>query len=236
MHSHEPLDHLAYSNRWSLRHPGEKVLLAIGLLTLEMALPVFPIALIVLLVTSALACWGAGIPVRSWLKTLASHTTFLAIATFPVAWQSGLEFSTQVLMRSVAATSCLMLLALTTPLPSLFGWMGQWQALRPIIDLAAMLYRFIALGLNCVSQGRAAMRQRVGPVGRRHGWPLLSQVSGRVLNRLLHRSLRMEQGFKCRGIDGLIPLLDTRPPVDHRFVMGSLLLLAVLSATGAARW
>jgi len=236
MHRHEPLDHIAYSNRWSRRHPGEKALLSLGLLLASVMLPPLPNSALILLITSLLALAGARVPARPWFGLLLTQAAFLGIASGPVAWQSGLDMAVRTVLRSMAATSCLLLLSLTTPLPHLFRQLGHYKALRPLAEFAAVIYRFVALGVDVVGRSRMAMRQRLGPLRTRTYWSLGGRVGGRLLTRLLQRSQSMERAYQCRGVSGLLPLVDDDPPLDRRYVTASLLLIGAVFSGGVAVW
>jgi cobalt/nickel transport system permease protein len=236
MHHREPLDCIAWTNRWTHRHPAEKILLALGLLALVMLLPAWPFSLLMVVVNSLLALGLAKIPHRPWIKLLAAQAAFLIVASAITAAQLGWEAAMHTVLRSLGATSCLLLLALTTPLPRVFSWLYQWPSLRPLANLASDIYQFLALGIKSTQQGRTAMRRRLGPPQMRTHWPLIGQSGGRVLTRLLQRSLTMKRGYESRGVDAVVPLLEDHAAFDRRFAWSAVCLLATLACAGARSW
>ncbi|MFN3323270.1 MAG: CbiQ family ECF transporter T component [Bryobacteraceae bacterium] len=232
MHRHVPLDHIAYSNRWSGRHPMEKGVLGGGLLLVAVMAPPMPTALMVAAVTTALATIHAKIPARTWFRLLGAQSIFLISAMLVIGWQSGWAQAGALVLRSLAATSCLLLVALTTPLPSLFMYASRWTSTRQLAELGALVYRFLAVIIETIAVTRAAVRQRFGAVRGWREWAALGQVSGRVLTRTLDRAMRLERGFQSRGIEGAIPVYDAGVPISGRFVAWSVALQAVILLLG----
>ncbi len=236
MHRHVPLDHLPYANRWRRRHPAEKGLLALGLLLVTLVLPPVPTSVLALLAASLIGMLGARIPVRAWSRLLGAQSVFLGGAWAALAWQSGWQNGAAMALRSLAATACLLLLALTTPVPALLSCAGRWAPLRPLADLAALIYRFLATGIGTMQRSRAGVRQRLGHPRAWKDRALHGDLAARVLHRLLDRSTGMERGYQCRGVDGLLPYYNAHQPLEGRYVAAALLLQAGLLAGGIFLW
>lgn len=228
MHCHVPPDHLPYANRWRRRHPAEKGLLALGLLLVALVLPPVPTSVLVLLAASLMGILGARIPIRAWSGLLGAQSVFLGGAWLALAWQSGWQTGAAMALRSLAATACLLLLALTTPIPAVLSCAGRWAPLRPLADLAALIYRFLATGIGTMQRSRAGLRRRVGQPRAWKDRVLCGHLAARVLHRLLDRSSGMERGYQCRGVDGLLPCYNAHQPLDRRYVAAALLLQAGL--------
>jgi len=66
------------------------------------------------------------------------------------------------LLRSLAASACLLMLAGTTPVSYLVAWMSQIAFLRPVLEVALLAYRFIFVILHTAAQIYTAQQSRLG--------------------------------------------------------------------------
>ncbi len=232
MHQHLPLDSIAFANRWSRRHPAEKSLLAGGLLLAALVSPKIPVALTVAAAVTILAIGLAGVPAAHWFRFLAMQSAFLVPAMLVLGWQTGWGRAMVVSARSLAATSCLMLLAFTTPIPTVLGYAGRSGRLASLVELAALVYRLIAVSVGAIRVTRAAVDQRLTLDTRWREWKAVRYVPGRVLTRTMDRAVRLDRGFRCRGIEGVLPVYDLGISCSWRFVTGTLVLLALIFLIG----
>lgn len=233
MHSHVPLDHIAYSNRWSSRHPLEKAYLTLGLLPVAILLPPLPAAPLILTLVTAVAVGCAGVPARLWFRLLAAQSLFLLLAAIPLAWQSGWPTALSTGLRSAAATACLLLLALTTPVPALLSQAARCRAAGPLVDFSALVYRFLSVAVASIQQTRTAVRQRLAAGSSWGEWVRVAQMAARVLCRTMDRAMRLERGLQCRGLAGGLPAYHHGAPLSRRFLAASLLLQLSILLAGA---
>ena len=64
------IDRVAHTNRWSDRHPRDKLLLGGGLLILSVVLPPIPGAVLVLMAAVAATVLGARVPAGDYLRVV----------------------------------------------------------------------------------------------------------------------------------------------------------------------
>lgn len=223
MHVHAPLDHLVFSNAWRHRCATEKLLLGGGLLLEASILPVQPWSPAIFMIAASAALYGARIPFRSWLRFLAPQAAFLAAACLPFlftlspfGWQAGgVEKATQVLLRGLAAASCLTLLSLTTPIPDLLQAGRGLRVPAPLIELAFLVYRLLCSCYELLGRLRLGLDLRLN--GRPLRLDAVSLSAGNLLVRSLETAKRLERGASIRGLEGY-RLLTPRRKRSPRFM------------------
>ncbi len=164
------LDYLSYHNRFVHISILEKLAVGLGglLLAVSSGTPVMNLA--VFLFMSAVL-WRAGMEFSYWLRLWGTLLPFLLTAVltilFSFAWQpfealwqtqlgplhvgitaAGRREMESALLRSVAAASCLLMLAGTTPVSYLVAWASQVRVLRPVLEVALLAFRFIFVILH----------------------------------------------------------------------------------------
>lgn len=178
------LDFLAYHNRFSHVSIPEKLAVGLGGLLLAVSSGTLAVNVAVFLFMSAALLW-AGMPLRYWMRLWGTLLPFLltAIATivfsfslepFPAIGsvqigrvyvgmtEAGLLAAQAALFRSAAATSCLLMLAGTTPVSYMTAWFSQMAFLRPVLEVALLAYRFIFVVLHTAAQIYTAQQSRLG--------------------------------------------------------------------------
>lgn len=178
------LDYLSYHNRFSHISILEKLAIGLGGLLLAVSSGSPAVNLTVFLFMSAVL-WRAGMPPVYWLRLWGTLLPFLltAVATilfsfsldpFPAMWSlqlgpvfigitaAGRQAMEAALLRSVAAASCLLMLAGTTPVSYLVAWASQASFLRPVLEVALLAYRFIFVILHTAAQIYTAQQSRLG--------------------------------------------------------------------------
>jgi len=222
------IDYCANTNRWHERHPAEKLLLAGGMLLLSLVLPPFPACVIILAVMVAAAMAGAGIPVRTYLRVFAVPMGFLlaGAVSLMVSLQFGhrgglrLAFShegfvtaAKVTLRSTAAISCLLFLAMTTPMASLLILLRRMRVPAGVVDLMSLTYRFLFLFTETLQTMTRAQASRLGYGTLRRAYHSLAMLTASFLGRVLDRVRRLETGLASRGYEGEMRVLaDERGP------------------------
>ena len=231
------LDRAASQNRWRNRALEEKGLIGFGFLTLALVLPPWPGAVLVTLAVLGFTFLGARVPVRLWLATaalplgfLTSGTLMLLVKVGPagVAFApEGLVQAAELVARAMAATFCLMFIAMTTPVADLFGGLRRLRVPPELVELALLTYRFVFLIADEAAAMTAAQRARLGHSSRRRWLRSTATVIANLLPRALARARRMEAGLAARGWQGEMRVLTTQVPVCGRML--SLVLLALVT-------
>ena len=178
------LDYLSYHNRFVHISILEKLAVGLGglLLAVSSGTPVMNLA--VFLFMSAIL-WRAGMNFGYWLRLWGTLLPFLLTAVltilFSFSWQpfdalwqmrlgpvhvgitaAGRSAMESALLRSVAAASCLLMLAGTTPVSYLAAWASQLRVLRPVLEVALLAYRFIFVILHTAGQIYTAQQSWLG--------------------------------------------------------------------------
>lgn len=235
------LDRAASLNRWRHRALIEKALIGFGFLALALVLPPWPGAVFVSLAILAFTFFGARVPLRLWLATAALPMGFLAIGALMLVIEvgadgvalapGGVTRAAELAARAMAATFCLMFLAMTTPMADLFGGLRQLGLPAEIVELALLTYRFVFLIADEAAAMTTAQRARLGHSSRRRWLRSTAMVIANLLPRALARARRMETGLAARGWQGEMRVLSPRVPACGRMLA---LVLAALVAVGLA--
>lgn len=234
-----PIDEVAHGNRWRPRHPGEKAFLALGLLGLAVTLPPWPGAVLcgAAAVTALLA--GARIPARTVLRLLRLPLGFVLVGALPLLvtvggdpWiapaPGGPLRAAELVGRSLAAVSCLVLFAATTPVADT---LPRLRRLPPaVVEITLLIYRMLFLLLESLRAVREAQTLRMGFGTWRSTYRSLAGQGGAVFVRAFDRARRLEAGLACRGYDGTLRVRAPARPVSPAFVAASAVLLAGVGA------
>ncbi|HEY2784317.1 MAG TPA: cobalt ECF transporter T component CbiQ [Fimbriiglobus sp.] len=232
MHTFELYDP---GNRWRHRHPAEKAVLAGGMLALAVALPPGPVSLWILLSMTAAAVAGARVAWQRYLAGMFVPVGFLLVGSLSLLVSVDLpqghtwptltlvySDSWRVLLRGLAATSCLIFFATTTSVPDLLSLLRRVRCPEFAVELMMLSYRF-ALGLAQTARGiRLAQRLRLGYGTRATGFRSLALLAGSLLPRSLDRAVRLTRGLEARGYEGHLNVLSPARVLSWS-VMGAVL-------------
>lgn len=238
------VERLAYGNRWRARHPADKLVPGAGLLMLSLALPPWPGAAVVLAAAVAAALLGARIPLTEYARLLAVPTGFLLAGAAVLAVSidasgkgvplrfdpGGLATAAEASLRALAATSALLLIALTTPLPDLLALFRRAGGPAPLIDLMLLTWRFITLALETADNARTAQAARLGYVGWRRTIRSAGLLAAHLLPRTLDRAARLQTGLAARGWQGDLRVLAKDRAPSPAFIAGALSAQAAIAA------
>jgi cobalt/nickel transport system permease protein len=218
-----PIDRHAWTNRWHRHHPGERALLAGGMLLVALILPPRSTAPLVLLAMAGATVVGAGVPLGAFLRTIAVPAGFL-LASLPflavsldltdgvrLAWSpAGAGLALEVGLRSLAAVSCLALLTLTTPVSELVPWLRRLGVPQAVVEIALLIYRLIFVVAERAAAARQAQDARLGYSTGRRAIRSLGLLAAGLLGRSLARARRLEIGLAARGFEGALKVLSPR--------------------------
>lgn len=249
------IEHLAYTSRWTRRHPAEKVVLGFGLLLLSLVLPPLPGAPLVLGAAVGAAVWGARTPAAEYARVMAPPVAFLAAGALALAvslrldgegpWLSfsaaGAAVAAETSLRALAATASLLLIILTTPIAEVLGLLRRAGLPASIVDMMLLIYRFVAIALDVAATGRRAQEARLGYDGLRRSIRSTGLLAASLLPRVLDRATRMQHGLAARGYAGELRVLAPARALSVRFVALALLsqaaiALVVYSMPAVAIW
>lgn len=248
------LDYLAYNNALTKVSIGEKLLLGGGLLALALVLP-RPAVLVAVVVAMHAVMALARIPMRYVLRLWLAPCAFLAaglagvavsVAAAPFAalasveagglyfgvTEAGLAAAGKLLLRSLAAVSCLLMLATTTPVAYMAAWFARFPGLRPVSEIALLAYRFIFVFLSAAGQIYTAQQSRLGYAGPRRSLNSLALLAANVGRKAFLTANDLGNALAARNYQGRLTHYYPPQPVSPYRLAAILSLLAALAAAG----
>jgi cobalt/nickel transport system permease protein len=232
-------DRAANLNRWRSKSLAEKATLALGMLALALLLPPFPAAPVIVAIMTGAALIGARVPPGIWFALAAGPLAFMLTGAAMLTLQidatgfslapNGLAVAAGVIARSSAALSCLLFLALTTPVTDLLAGMRRLGLPVEVTEVALLTYRFIFLLADTAVAMDAAQAARLGHDGFRRRLRSLGMLAANLLPRAMDRARRLEIGLCARGYEGEMRVLSQGATLSVR---GMIVVLAVVAATG----
>ncbi len=233
-------DRAANLNRWRRKSLVEKGALALGMLALALLLPPFPAAPVIAAIMTGAALIGARAPARTWLALAAAPLGFMLTGAAMLTVQidasglslapNGLSAAAGLIARSTAGLSCLLFLALTTPVTDLLTGMRRLGLPAEVAEVALLTYRFLFLLADTAMAMDAAQAARLGHDGFKRRLRSLGLLAANLLPRAMDRARRMETGLGARGWEGEMRVL---PQQSKLSASGLTAVLAVEAATAA---
>ncbi len=228
MHHH--LDVYTYANRLRQISPQQKLLFAIAVLVI--ALITHPIPQLLIAVWLGIWTVGyARIPARVYLSVLMVAGLFF-LTSIPAlvvnivdvdqaasvqpdlvagitlgngyffVSRTGLIQAFQIGIRSLACTSCLLFLLFTIPFTDLLQVLRQWRVPILLTELLLLMYRFIFLFLDVVTELQLAQRARGGYRTRQRWMYSVGLLVSQLLVRSLQHYHRFSLALASRGFNG----------------------------------
>jgi cobalt/nickel transport system permease protein len=247
------LDYLAYNNALKNVSVGEKLLLGGGGLLLAIILP-RPAVLFAVLLAMHAVMLAARIPpsyiARLWLApvaflaagvagvavSLAAHP-FPALASLQAGplflgiTAAGLAAAGDLALRSLAAVSCLLMLATTTPAAHLASWLARLPGLRPVAEIALLTYRFIFVFLAAAANIYTAQQSRLGYADNRRSLRSLGLLAASVGRKAFLTARDLNIALTARGYQGRLSYHQPTGPANPARLAAIALILAILAAT-----
>lgn len=236
MHHH--LDVYTHTNHLKQLPPLQK--LTFALLVLSIALIAHPVTQAAIFVWLTVWTIGyARIPARVYGRVLAVVSLFLltslpalllnvvAIAQIPQIqgtalgglpigqWyifisQTGLTQALEIGMRSLACMACLLFILFTIPFAELLFILRQCRFPTVLLDVLMLMYRFVFLFLDVVTQLQLAQQARGGYRTRKRWMQSVALLAGQLMVRSLHRYQQFSLGLAARGFNGEFQVYSTQ--------------------------
>ncbi|HEY3337770.1 MAG TPA: cobalt ECF transporter T component CbiQ [Propionicimonas sp.] len=241
------LDHAAWSSPWRTRSVRDKGVLSLGLLLAAVTLPPRPGGLAVAVVSLVLLLG----PIRvgwarlgriGWLP-LASIVVGVAAVAISPSWDAGpklqvtaagMAMASDLMVRAVAATLAMLTLACSTPMVDLLSALRHARVPDPLIEIAALVYRFTFGLLESAAAIHAAQEARLGYANRSAAMRSASMGVAALFVRSWDHARRLEDGLAGRGYEDSLRTLEPDRVRSAAFLAGSLVLLAALAAASLA--
>jgi cobalt/nickel transport system permease protein len=233
------LDEAACTGPWRRRHPGEKAVLAFGLLCCAVGLPPWPGALVAGVAALALLLGPAGLGARLLLRAARGPLVFVVVGALPLLFSvggptlvrldpGGVGAALALAGRATAALLCLLLFAATTPLADTLPRLARLGVPAAVVDVAGLVYRLLFLLLDRIAAVRAAQAGRLGFRDWRTTFRSVAGQAGAVFVSAFDRARRMEQGLALRGEPGSLRVQLPPQRISRRFLAGTGVLLAAV--------
>ena len=237
------LDHAAWSSPWRTRSVRDKGVLSLGLLLAAVALPPFPggvavaVVSLVLLLGPIRVGW-ARLGRIVWLPLLSILIGVATVAISP-SWDggpklqvtaAGMTMAADLAVRAVAATLAMLTLACSTPMVDLLSALRRARVPDPLIEIAALVYRFTFGLLESAGAIHAAQEARLGYANRSAAMRSASMGVAALFVRSWDHARRLEAGLAGRGYEDSLRTLEPDRRRSAAFLAGSLVLLATLAA------
>lgn len=243
------IDTLAHTNRWTTRHLGERLWWSGGLLVAAVTLPVWPAAPLVS-VSVVVSCRLAGLPSAEVVRILRVPAGFVAagaaVATVsiqpgwpPVLGVADPRTGLALAGRAIAAGAAAVLLACTVSLPELLALARRWRVPATACELALLMYRMVAVGLERVRWQRLAQESRGGYLGVRRSVRSLGALAAAAFVGSIGQAERLATGLTARGFDGTVHLISEHRRRSLAFLTASsaaLSAIVVVSLFAGSKW
>jgi cobalt/nickel transport system permease protein len=227
---HHQIDSLAYTNRLRYLPPTHKLGFAIALFILSYGAPPLVQGVIALWLARWIIGYAqipAGIylrllllPISFWLISIPA--LLLGFATGPnldslhgdilqgvelgpvylYLSRQGWQQAREVLMRAIALTSCLYFILLTVPFVDILRVLRQLGCPTLIVELLALMYRFIFMLATTATELMTAQRSRGGYLTWHRQLHSLSLIVSQLVVRTLDNYRRLALGLQSRGFTG----------------------------------
>lgn len=221
----------AYCNRWRNIHPRDKMMFALATMLLCLFSHWVIPPLIILLTMGVLTTARAKVPGRFYLKLfliLAGSIVIGAIAVgftvsptrFNSLWevkiasyhlgftQAGLNYAVLLLLRSLGATSCLLFLALTTPLEDITHQLERWKVPYIMIEMMTLIYRFIFVFWEQAVTIHTAQAARLGHVDIKTSLRSLGYLISSLFINVMDRAQVLYWALIARGYTDSLRVLE----------------------------
>ncbi|MEO0984015.1 MAG: cobalt ECF transporter T component CbiQ [Cyanobacteria bacterium J06639_14] len=116
--------------------------------------------------------------------------------------RQGWQQASAVLMRAIALTSCLYFILLTVPFVEILRVLRQLRCPSLMIELLALMYRFIFMLATTATELATAQRSRGGYLTWRRRLRSLSIIVSQLMVRTLENYRELSLGLQSRGFTG----------------------------------
>jgi cobalt/nickel transport system permease protein len=230
-----------------MRSVRDKGVLSVGLLIIAVAFPPFPGSPAVGMVSVFLLLGPIGVGCSRLARILwvPLVSILIGIATVAVSagWDGGprlqvtapgLTTAAGLAVRAVAATLAMLTLACSTPMVDLLSALRRAGVPDPLVEIAALVYRFTFGLLESVGAIHAAQEARLGYANRSAAMRSASLGVAALFVRSWDHARRLEAGLAGRGYVDSLRTLEPDRVRSAAFLASSLGLLTGLAVTSVA--
>ncbi len=245
------IDKYAYNSKIKDTDPLEKLFFA--MLTLEVCICAdwWVVSIAVLVIMTWMIVHKSGMSFNNYLKLMLLPGIFLILSLPAVSLgistdigrfllsvpifhshfgisKAGLFLALNLLVKAVAAVSCLYFLALTTPMVDMLTAFRRLKFPELLLDLTSLIYRFIFILLETTEAIFTAQNSRLGYINLSSGYRSLSMLVSNLFIRSYKRAGELYTALECRGYDGELKVLTEKYPVKWANYMIAVVINLIL--------
>ncbi|MBM3147865.1 MAG: hypothetical protein FJ000_08245 [Actinobacteria bacterium] len=120
----------------------------------------------------------------------------------------GPQLALRVGLRVVAAVTCMLFLALTTPLPQVLMVLRRLRVPAVVTEIALLVYRYVWIFAHTVVTMRRAQSARLGYSTTGRSFRSLAMLVAALLGQSIQRGRALELGLESRNWHGELRVLD----------------------------
>lgn len=250
-------DQYTYCNRLAKTHPGEKILLAGGILLILLAADNVTVSIVAGILMSCITVWGAGIPVRAYAKTLIIPLIFILIGggtvmvstgptsreflvSFPFGGQfwgissQGWGYGSNLILKSLASVSSLYFVVFTTSMIDTIAFLQKMRVPGVLLEIMSLTYRFIFIFIDTAYAIIIAQASRLGYLNMKKSLVSLSMMFSSLMVKTLMKSKELHVSLASRGYQGDLKVLQQDYPVSPWNIMIILVIHMLLGSISLA--
>lgn len=246
-----PIDGYAYASKLARIDPKAKLWFSLLPLLLCILLDSFSVSLVCLAVMSWATLQSGTLSARRYLSFLSLPMAFLILGTatlligryphhsqllcavsigsydYGISLNSLLE-GAGLILKSLAAVSCMYFLAFTTPMVSLFETLRRTPLPNLLVSLMELIYRYIFVIWEEAQTMRTAQASRLGYTGFVRSLKSAGSLAAAVFFRAYQKCDRSFAALESRGYDGSLDALEESYLPGNKLKASAFLLSAVL--------
>jgi cobalt/nickel transport system permease protein len=245
------MDQYAYANKVNKVHPVEKVLFSMITLFLAVASKTYAIHSIIFVGMTLATLFIAGIPKRIYFNLLLLPVFFIILGIIPVLMEvshtytgflfdikllntylgitkQGLASTLTIILRSMAAVSCLYFMALTTPVNDIFELLKKIRVPHILIEIMYLLYRFIFVLIDASMTIYYAQSARLGYSSIGASFKSLGKLASMVFIKAYNNSQALYVSLISRGYTGELCVISFKYKLDLRNIIFIIIVEALL--------
>jgi len=239
------IDYYAYRSGMREWSAGIKVFLAVGTLSMLLAVSCLPVSAVVWAAMGALTLFVGKVPVKVYLRYLLVPFGFLFMSCLVIAvqlsggaygeWNLSLHFfylsvtrrsldtAIQVFFQVLAGISTLYMLSFSTPISELLIVLQKLHLPKILLELMHLIYRYIFILFEAAGQMQAAAGARLGYQGFWKSCRTFSMIGGNLFLISMKKANSYYDAMLARGYQGRLEFLTEEKPVRILHIAGCLL-------------
>lgn len=241
------IEQFVYSNKLRNTHPLERIIFALITMALSLIVSDWRIHILIILIMISLLIFKAKIDWGVILKLMTIPLGFLLLGVITIAIQissreldflyfftffdynigittGSVEMALKTLTVSLSTVSCLYFMALTTPMVELIYVLKILRVPESIIELMALIYRFIFVFINTAFNIYYAQQARYGHSSFKKSLNSFAMLFANLWGKAFFKSKNLLQSLESRGFEGNLKVLNP----EYKFSIKNILFFGFL--------